>query len=29
LLAFLDDKAPTQDVYFWTGASYENAPVDF
>ena len=29
LLAFLDDKAPTQNVYFWTGDSYDHSQVDF
>ena len=29
LLAFLDDKAPTQDVYFWTGDSYDHSQVEF
>ena len=29
LLAFLDDKAPTQDVYFWTGAAYDHSHVEF
>jgi hypothetical protein len=29
LLAFVDDKAPTQNVFFWTGESYDHAQVDF
>jgi hypothetical protein len=29
LLAFLDDKAPTQNVYFWTGDSYDHWQMDF
>jgi hypothetical protein len=29
LLAFVDDKTPTQNVFFWTGESYDHAQVDF
>jgi hypothetical protein len=29
LLAFVDDKTPTQNVFFWTGDSYDHAQVDF
>src|ERR1700730_14554297 len=29
LLAFVDDKIPTQNVFFWTGESYDHAQVDF
>ncbi len=29
LLAFADDKISTQNVFFWTGDSYEHAQVDF
>jgi hypothetical protein len=29
LLAYVDDKIPTQNVFFWTGESYDHAQVDF
>jgi hypothetical protein len=29
LLTLLDDKVPTQNVYFWTGDSYDHSQVDF
>ena len=29
LLAFVDDKTATQNVFFWTGDSYDHAQVDF
>jgi hypothetical protein len=29
LLALVDDKTPTQNVFFWTGDSYDHAQVDF
>jgi hypothetical protein len=29
LLAFNDDRAPTQNFYFWTGDSYDHAQIDF
>jgi hypothetical protein len=29
LLAFADDKTSTQNVFFWTGNSYDHAQVDF
>jgi hypothetical protein len=29
LLEFVDEKTPTQNVFFWTGQSYDHAQVDF
>jgi hypothetical protein len=29
LLAFVNDKTSTQNVFFWTGDSYDHAQVDF
>jgi hypothetical protein len=29
LMGFVDDKASTQNVFFWTGDSYDHAQVDF
>jgi hypothetical protein len=29
LLASVDDKTPTQNVFFWTGQSYDHAQLDF
>jgi hypothetical protein len=29
LLAFVDDKVPTQNVFFWTGDSYDHSQVNF
>lgn len=29
LLSYADEKTPTQNVFFWTGESYDHAQVDF